>query len=48
MHAAAARAASEIPGATFVSLPGHTHFSAERVGDELLPRVLAFLRSASA
>jgi pimeloyl-ACP methyl ester carboxylesterase len=45
MHEGAARAAAEIPGATFVSLPGHTHFSAERVGEELLPRVLAFLRS---
>lgn len=48
MHEGAARAAGEIPGATFISLPGHTHFSAERVGDELLPRVLAFLRSAPA
>jgi pimeloyl-ACP methyl ester carboxylesterase len=47
MYDGAARAASEIPGATFISLPGHTHFSAERVGEELLPRVLAFLRSAS-
>jgi pimeloyl-ACP methyl ester carboxylesterase len=47
MHDGAARAAAEIPGATFISLPGHTHFSAERVGDELLPRVLAFLRSAA-
>ena len=46
MHAGAARAASEIPGAAFVSLPGHTHFSAERVGEELLPRVSAFLRSS--
>ena len=48
MHDGAARAADEIPGATFISLPGHTHFSAERVGGELLPRVLAFLRAASA
>ena len=47
MHDGAARAAAEIPGATFLSLPGHTHFSAERVGEELLPAVLAFLRSAS-
>jgi pimeloyl-ACP methyl ester carboxylesterase len=46
MHDGAARAAAEIPGAPFISLPGHTHFSAERVGGELLPRVLAFLRSA--
>ena len=47
MHEGAARAAAEIPNATFISLPGHTHFSAERVGEELLPRVLAFLRSTS-
>ena len=45
MHDGAARAAAEIPGTTFISLPGHTHFSADRVGDELLPRVLGFLRS---
>jgi pimeloyl-ACP methyl ester carboxylesterase len=45
MHEGAARAASEIPGAVFVSLPGHTHFSAERVADELLPHVRAILRS---
>jgi pimeloyl-ACP methyl ester carboxylesterase len=45
MHDGAARAAAEIPGATFISLPGHTHFSAERAGEELLPRVLAFLSS---
>jgi pimeloyl-ACP methyl ester carboxylesterase len=46
MHENAARAATEIPGATFVSLPGHTHFSAERVADQLLPRVLELFRSA--
>ncbi|MGH2528582.1 MAG: alpha/beta fold hydrolase [Actinomycetota bacterium] len=46
MHEDAARAASEIPGATFVSLPGHTHFSAERVADQLLPQVLELFRSA--
>ena len=46
MHGGAARAAGEIPGATFISLPGHTHFSAERVGEELLPRVLTFLHDA--
>jgi pimeloyl-ACP methyl ester carboxylesterase len=46
MHEGAARAATEIPGATFVSLPGHTHFSAERVSDQLLPRVLELFRSA--
>ena len=47
MHANAARAANEIPRATFVSLPGATHFSAERVAGELLPRVLELFRSAS-
>jgi pimeloyl-ACP methyl ester carboxylesterase len=47
MHENAARAAAEIPGATFVSLPGHTHFSAERVADQLLPRVLELFRSAA-
>lgn len=46
IHEGAARAASEIPGAVFVSLSGHTHFSAERVTDELLPRVLEVLRSS--
>ena len=42
----AARAAGEIPGAVFLSLPGHTHFSAERVADELLPHVLELFKSA--
>jgi pimeloyl-ACP methyl ester carboxylesterase len=46
MHENAARAAAEIPGAVFVSLPGHTHFSAERVADELLPHVVELFRSA--
>jgi pimeloyl-ACP methyl ester carboxylesterase len=46
MHENAARAAAEIPGAVFVSLPGHTHFSAERVADQLLPQVLELFRSA--
>jgi pimeloyl-ACP methyl ester carboxylesterase len=45
MHENAERAAREIPGATFVSLPGHTHFSAERVSDQLLPRVLDLFRA---
>jgi pimeloyl-ACP methyl ester carboxylesterase len=47
MHENAARAAAEIPGASLLSLPGHTHFSAERVADELLPRVLELFRSAA-
>lgn len=46
LHEGAARAAAEIPGARFLSLPGHTHFSAERVSDQLLPRVLELFRSA--
>lgn len=48
MHDGAARAAREIPGARFVSLAGHTHFSAERVAGDLLPHVLEVLRSAPA
>ncbi|HEX6207263.1 MAG TPA: alpha/beta fold hydrolase [Actinomycetota bacterium] len=48
MHQNAARAAAEIPTASFLSLPGETHFSAERVAGELLPRVLELFRSASA
>jgi pimeloyl-ACP methyl ester carboxylesterase len=47
MHENAARAAAEIPGATVLSLPGHTHFSAERVAHELLPHVLELFRSAA-
>ena len=47
MHDDAARAATEIPNATFVSLAGHTHFSAERVAGELLPRVLELFRGAA-
>ena len=47
MHENASRAAAEIPNATFVSLPGHTHFSAERVSGELLPRVLELFRGAA-
>ena len=48
LHDDAERAAAEIPGATFVSLPGHTHFSVERVADQPLPRVLELFRSAGA
>jgi pimeloyl-ACP methyl ester carboxylesterase len=47
MHEGAARAAAEIPGAVFLSLPGHTHFSADRVADEVIPAVLKLLRSAT-
>lgn len=48
MHENAARAAAEIPGAIFLSLPGHTHFSAKRVTDGLLPRVMELFRSTAA
>lgn len=47
LHESAARAAAEIPGAIFLSLPGHTHFSAERVTDGLLPHVLELFRTAT-
>ena len=46
MHEGAARAAREIPGAVFLSLPGHTHYSADRVTDEVLPSVLELLRTS--
>jgi pimeloyl-ACP methyl ester carboxylesterase len=46
MREGAARAADEIPGAAFLSLPGHSHFSAERVADELVPRVIELFRTA--
>lgn len=47
MHANAARAADEIPHATFLSLPGATHLSAPDEVDAVLPRVRALLDSAS-
>lgn len=47
MHNDAKRAAAEIPSATFLSLPGHTHLSAPDEVDELLPHVLGLLRSAT-
>ncbi|HKZ20247.1 MAG TPA: alpha/beta hydrolase [Acidimicrobiia bacterium] len=46
MHERAARAAAEIPGARFLSLAGHTHFSAERVAEVLFPAVRELFRSA--
>ena len=47
MHEDAMRAAAEIPGATFVSLAGHSHISAFYEADDLLfPHVLALLRSS--
>ena len=47
MHGPAKRAASEIPGARFVSLTGHSHISAFYEADNvLLPHILALLRSA--
>lgn len=47
MHEDARRAAAEIPGATFVSLAGHSHITAFYEADELLlPHVVALLRSS--
>lgn len=45
MHDAARRAADEIPNATFLSLPGHTHVSAEGEVDQVLDAIRGFLRS---
>jgi pimeloyl-ACP methyl ester carboxylesterase len=48
MHDDAARAAREIPGATFVSLAGHSHISAFYEADGvLLPHILELLQSAT-
>jgi pimeloyl-ACP methyl ester carboxylesterase len=48
MHDDARRAASEIPGATFVSLTGQSHISAFYEADALLlPHILELLRSAT-
>ena len=47
MHDDAERAAGEIPGATFVSLPGHSHISAFYEADtQLLPHILDLLHAA--
>ena len=49
MHHDARSAASEIPGARFVSLVGHSHISAFYEADELLlPHILELLRSSTA
>jgi pimeloyl-ACP methyl ester carboxylesterase len=45
MHDAARRAAAEIPTATFLSLPGHTHFSSEGETDDVLRPIRELLRS---
>jgi pimeloyl-ACP methyl ester carboxylesterase len=48
MHDDAKRAAEEIPGATFISLAGHSHISAfYEAEDLLLPHILELLRSAT-
>ncbi len=48
MHDDARRAADEIPGATFVSLVGHSHISAFYEADAvLLPHILDLLRAAT-
>lgn len=46
MHDAARRAAAEIPTATFLSLPGHTHFSSEGESEQVLGPIRELLRSA--
>jgi len=49
MHDDAERAAREIPGATFVSIAGHSHISAFYEADAvLLPHILELLRSSDA
>jgi pimeloyl-ACP methyl ester carboxylesterase len=49
MHGDARRAASEIPGAKFVSLAGHSHISAFYEADDLLlPHILELLRLSTA
>lgn len=48
MHDDAARAAAEIPGATFIALPGHSHISAFYEADALLlPPILELLRATT-
>jgi pimeloyl-ACP methyl ester carboxylesterase len=48
MHDDAERAAAEIPGATFVSLGGHSHITAFYEADAvLLPHILDLFRSAT-
>lgn len=46
MHDAARRAAAEIPTATFLSLPGRTHFSSEVETEQVLGPIRELLRSA--
>lgn len=45
MHEAARRAADEIPNATFLSLPGHSHLSSEGEVDRVIDPILHLLRS---
>lgn len=47
MRGDALRAAAEIPGARFLSLPGHTHYLAPEEVDTLLPHVLELFDLAS-
>lgn len=48
MHDDAERAAGEIPGAIFISLPGHSHLSAFYEADALLlPRILDLFHSTT-
>ena len=45
MHDAARRAAEEIPTATFLSLPGHTHLSSEGEVEQVLDPIRRLLRA---
>jgi pimeloyl-ACP methyl ester carboxylesterase len=45
MHDAARRAAEEIPTATFLSLPGHTHLSSEGEIEQVLDPIRGLLRA---
>lgn len=46
MFASAERAATEIPGARFLALEGHTHLSAPYEVDQVLPSVRALIATA--
>jgi pimeloyl-ACP methyl ester carboxylesterase len=47
IHGNAAKAAAEIPGATFLSLAGRSHFTAADEVNELLPHVLDLLHTST-
>jgi pimeloyl-ACP methyl ester carboxylesterase len=47
IHGNATKAAAEIPAATFLSLAGRSHFSAEDEVNGLMPHVLDLLRTST-